>query len=93
MRHDERVDPLAAIGPDPKHARALRAAQPLVAVARPVGGAQAVEVDRHHARRVRAVDQRVDPAAVELGDQLGDGQDQGRRAGDVADQDEPGAVA
>ena len=89
VRHDERVDPVAAIGPDPQHARSLRAAQPLVAVAGPVGGSEAVEIDRHHAGRVRAVDQRVDPAAIELGDQLGDGQDQGRRAGDVADQDEP----
>ena len=47
----------------------------------------------HHPGRMRAVDQRVDPAAIQLGDQLGDGQDQGRRAGDVADQDEPGPLA
>ena len=31
--------------------------------------AEGVEVDGHHARRVRAVDERVDPAAVQLADE------------------------
>ena len=41
---------------------AFRRADPLVAVARVVRGAQRVEIERQHAGRVRAVDQRVDAA-------------------------------
>ena len=60
VRHDQRVDPLAAVLADPQHGRALRPAQPLVAVGRPVGGAERVDVDRDHARCVGRVDERVD---------------------------------
>jgi hypothetical protein len=47
-----------------------------VAVARPVGRAERIDVDGDHPRRVRAVDERVDSPATELGDDLGDRQDE-----------------
>ena len=53
----------------------------------PVRRAQRVDVDRHHPRGVRPVDERVDAAPVQLGDELGDRQDERGRAGDVADEE------
>ena len=35
-----------------------------------------------------AIDERVDAASLHLGDELGDGQDQRGRAGDVADEEQ-----
>ena len=45
-----------------------------------------------HPGRVRAVDERVDAAPVELGDELRDGQDERGRAGHLADEDQPGPL-
>ena len=87
---DQRVDPVAAVGPDREDGRALRAAQPLVAVAGPVGGPEGGQVDWHHPRGVGGIDERVDPARLELGDDPFDREHERGRAGDVADQQEAG---
>ena len=91
VRHDQRVDPLAAVLADPQHGRALRPAQPLVPVGRPVGRAQRVDVDRDHAGCVGRVDERVDASRVQLRDELADREDDPGRAGHVADEHEPRA--
>ena len=57
---------VAAVLADPQDGRALRSAQPLVAVAGPVRGTQGVDGHGHHPGRVRGVHQRVDAAPVEL---------------------------
>ena len=64
-----------------------------MAVADGVGRADGGEVDVDHARRVRAVDERLDPAVVERCHDLGNGQHERRRAGDVIQHDEPGSRA
>ncbi len=92
VRYDRRDDPVVAVGPDPQEAGALGSAQPLVAVAGVVGGSQAIEIDRDLARTVGAVDQGVYPALLQFGDDVGDGEHQGGRAGDVVDESESGAV-
>ena len=74
----------AAIRADAEHAGALRAAQPLVPVGGPVRGAESANVDRHHARRVCGVDQRVDAEAAELADDRLDREHQAARARHVA---------
>ena len=56
----------------------------------PVGRPQPAEVHRYLARCVRAVHEGVDPARVELADDLLDREDRGRRARDVAHEGEPG---
>ena len=75
-----------------RNAGALRRADPLVEVAGVPGRAEPVEVERQHPRRVGAVDERLDPALGERGDDPLDREDQRRRARDVADQGEPGPV-
>ena len=62
VRDRRRPDARLAVAPDVEERRALRRADPLVEVARVVRRAERVEVERHHPRRVRAVDERVDPA-------------------------------
>src|SRR6266446_6569391 len=80
-----------AVAADVEEAGALRRAQPLVAVAGVVRGTERAEVERQHAGRVRAVDQRVDAAPGELAHEPLDGQHEARRAGHVIEQREPGA--
>ena len=67
-------------------ARTLRGAQPLVPVARPVRRPQSRKIDRDHARCVRPVDERVDVPAVQLADQRGHRQHEGRRRRHLADE-------
>ena len=71
-----------------EHADALRRAQPLVGVRRPVRGGEPAEVDVHHARRMRRVDQGVDASAVELADDGVDGEHERGRRRHVADERE-----
>ena len=70
---------------------ALGRAQPLVRVRRPVRRGEPAEVDLHHARRMRRVDERVHPAAIQLADDRLDRQHEGRGRRHVADQREPRA--
>ena len=72
VRHHQRVDPVAPVLADPQDGRTLRPAQPLVAVAGPVRGAERVDVHGHHAGRMGAIDERVDAASLHLGDEVGD---------------------
>ena len=90
---DDRPHQLLAIPTDVEERAALRRAHPLVAVADRVGGADRVEVEVDHARRVCAVDERVDPAVVERGHDLGHRQHERRRARDVVHHHEPGSRA
>ncbi len=69
----------------------LGRAQPLVAVADVVSRAEGGEVERQHPRRVRAVDEDVDPACLQFGADPRHREDQRRRAGHVIDEREPGA--
>jgi hypothetical protein len=62
-----------------------------VAVADGVRGADPVEVDVDHPRRMRPVDERVDPAVLELGNDFSHGEDERRRARDVIQQHQPRA--
>ena len=75
-----------------RNAGALRRADPLVQVAGVVRRADRADVEREHARRVRAVDQRVDAARGQLLHDPLDGEDQRRLAGDVVDEQQPRAV-
>ena len=81
--------PRLPVGPDVEEPRALRRADPLVAVARVVRGAESAEVERHHAR-ARG---RRRPARRRRGGQLAheplDRQDEAGRARHVVDQREP----
>ena len=89
MADDDRPHPLLAIATHVKKRAALRREHPLVTVADGVGRADRGEVDIDHARRMRAVDERLDPAVVERGHDLGNRQHERRRAGDVIQHDEP----
>ena len=89
MRHDQRMDPVAAILADPQDGGALRPTQPFVPVARPVRGAERAHIDRHHPGGVGGVHERVDAAPVELRDEVGDREDEPRDAGHLADDDQP----
>ncbi len=93
MRDDQGPDALAHVRPDVEDRDALRSAQPLVGVAGPPGGGEPAQIDLDHARRVRSVDQRVDPAPVELPDDGLDREHEGGGRGDVADEREPGSLA
>ena len=62
MGDRRRADGGLAVAADVEECRALRRADPLVEVRRVVRGAERVEVERDHARRVGAVDERVDAA-------------------------------
>ncbi len=53
-----------------------------------LGGAEGVEVERDHARRVGAIDERVDPPRGECRDDPLDRQDERGRARDVAENGE-----
>ena len=86
QRADERL-PIAA---DLEEGGALRGAEPLVAVAGVVGGAQRPEVEGQHPRRVRAVDQHVDARSWSAGHQRLHREDDPRRAGDVVEQRQAG---
>ncbi len=77
------------ISPDPQHGRSFRRANPLVEVPDVVARAEARQLEREHAGRVRAVDQRLDPALAESGDDLLDRKDQASRARHVVDEREP----
>ena len=89
VRDRVRADAGLAVGPGVEERRALRRADPLVEVAGVPGGAEPIEVEGQHARRVRAVDERLDPALGERGDDPLDRKHERRRARDVADQCEP----
>src|SRR5262249_35504667 len=67
--------PGPAVTADGQPAAALRPAQPLVAVRRPVRGAERLDVDGHLAGGVGRVDERVDAEPVELADDRVDRED------------------
>ena len=73
----------------PQEGGALGRAQPLVAVAAVVGGAERVEIEGHHPRRVGAVHEDFDTAPAQLGDQPFDRQHQRGRARHVIEQGQP----
>ena len=91
VRDHERADPLLAVGADPEEGRALRRTHPLVQVAGVVRGAKAGDIQLHHAGRVRAVDQRVDPALRQRGNQLLHRQHQRRGRRDVVEHRQTGS--
>ena len=76
--------PIAA---DVKEPGALGRANPLVAIARVVSGPKGFEIQRDHARGVRAVHERVDPPAGQRADNRLDRKDETGLAGDVIDHD------
>ena len=76
---DGAVDPVLVLGADVEEARALRRAQPLVAVAGVEVGAEPLEVERRLTRRVRAVDDDREPFRACAGDDRLDRQEQGGR--------------
>ena len=82
--------PVAA---DPEDGAALRRAEPLVGVAGPVGdagGLERAEVDRHLARRMGAVHEHLEPAIGQGVGKVDDRHDDRGRAGDGAQDDQPG---
>ena len=80
------------VAPHPEERRALGRAEPLVAVAGVVGGAERAEIERHHPRRVGAVDQRVDAAAARARRRgAAIGSTRAGRAGHVIEQRQPRA--
>jgi hypothetical protein len=81
-----------AVAPDVQEGTALGRAQPLVAVAGVVRGAQGSYVEIDHARRVGAVDERVDAALGQAGDDLRDGKDEPGWARHVTDHGQPRPV-
>ena len=91
MRHDQRMDPLAAVLADPQDGRALRPAQPLVAVARPVRGAQRV---RHRPGTIPGACAASTSVSIPRRSSSATSSSTGKmsrgRARDMADQDQPG---
>ena len=92
VRDRPRPDAALPVAPNVEESRSLRRADPLVEVARVVGRAQPVEIERDHPRGMGAVDERVDSPLRQGGDEPLDRQDEGRRARDVTD-DERAASA
>ncbi len=90
MAHDQRTDAGLAVTANVEERRALRSAEPLVAVAGVVSRAEPREVDRQHARGVRAVDQHVHAPRLQRRDQRLDREHHAGRAGHVVEKDEPG---
>lgn len=82
---DRRVQAVVAVAPHMEEAGAPRAAEPLVAVARVVRGADGLHVERQHPRRVRPIDERVDAPGREPFDQRRDREDHPGGAGDVVE--------
>jgi len=66
MARHEREHAGAAVGTHVEDACTLRTAQPLVAVAGPVGGTEGIDVDRDLARGMCGIDQRVDAQTRQL---------------------------
>ena len=90
--HD-RTDAEAAVRADVEERGAFRRADPLVQIAGVVGGAERVEIEREHAGRVRAVDERVDAAlrsAPSISRAIG--KINAGLAGDVIDEQQPRAI-
>ena len=85
----QRMDLLATITADEEEPRALRRAEPLVAVAGVVRRPERPEVERKHAGRVRTVDDGVDAPRGELADEALDREHEPGRARDVVQQREP----
>ena len=83
---------LLAIAADMQEAGALRRAQPFVAIAGVVGGADPADRQRQHARCVRAVDERIHTALGERAHQRLDREHETGRAGDMIDEREPGPL-
>ena len=91
VRRRQGPDALPEVGADVQHARALRGAQPLVAVARPVRGVE------RRGRRTRIMPGACAPSTsvsmprrVELADDRDHRHHERRRRGDLADEREPG---
>ena len=82
---DERVEGVLVLGQDMEEARALRRAQPFVAVAGVEVRSQALEVERHLTRAVGAVDHAQRPGFTRLRAQLLDRKEDGGRRADMAD--------
>ena len=57
MADDQRTDVFLAIVSHPEETGALWRANPFVAVAGVIGGPQSMQIERHHAGRMRAIDQ------------------------------------
>src|SRR4051794_27014335 len=81
---------LLAIGAHVEEAGALGGAEPFVAVARVVRGAEGAQIERHHPGRVGAVHQGVDTAGVQRLDEAPDRKDQAGRARDVVEEGQAG---
>ncbi len=88
---DERLDERLVLRPDVEERRALRRAEPLVAVAGVNVGVDRAEVNRNLTRRVRTVDDGKDPCLPRTPAQLGDGKCQRRRRGDMAEEEHLGS--
>ena len=88
-RDHERLDPALVLRPRPEESRALRRAEPLVAVAGVDVRAERLEIERELARCVGAVDDRECPRRPRRGADLRHRQHERRRRGDVADGDRP----
>ncbi len=88
MTDRRRNDAILQVPADVQERRSLRRAHPFVAVARVVGGTDALDVEIDHARRVCAVDEGLDPSIVQGGDDSMNGKDEGGRARHVIDDGE-----
>ena len=84
------TDALLAIAPHVQERGSLRRAEPLVAVAREVRGADPAQIQRHHPRRVRSVDEGVDAPFLKTPDDLLDRKNDPGRAGHMIEQGQPG---
>ena len=87
-RHDRRIDQPLRIGTRVEEARALRRAQPFVAVAGVDVGAERVQVEVELARRVRAVDDEQCSGGARAGDERREVVDAPRRPFDVRAEDD-----
>jgi len=84
----QRADARLEVATDMQESGALGSTKPFVAIARVGGGAELMELQRHHARAVRAVHERLDAARGQLTHQAFDGEDQRGLAGDMVEQGE-----
>ena len=84
------MNALAPIFADIQEPRAFRRTNPFVQIGREVRRSDGPQVQRNHSRRVRAVDQRVHAARVQLCDDPLNGENDPGLTGDVVDEQQPG---
>ena len=82
---DGGMKPGLLVLPRPKEPCAFRGTSPFVQIARVVGRTHFGHVERHHARRMRSIDQRFDSSSLQGAHDPFDGEDQRRMTGDVVD--------